>query len=757
MPNTVTTSELLARVKAAGQDDLKTIASELRSRIIDVVSKRGGHLAPSLGVVELTLALHHVFDSPRDAFVWDVGHQAYAHKIITGRDGAFDTLRTKGGVSGFPKRSESPHDPFGAGHSSTSISAALGIAEARRMSGEPGRTVAIIGDGSMTAGLAFEGLNHAGHLQNKNLIVILNDNQMSIDKNVGALARFMNKGITSPTYNRIRRDMRLLLSLISTEEMNLVELTRRAALVVKDFFLAGSLFEALGFRYFGPVDGHDLATLVPTMKSISNIVEAEGEKAAPILLHVITKKGKGYGPAERDPSRFHGIGPFDIESGNSEGSDPAPTPKGDGSLFKKGPVPTYTQVFGESLCDLMEADARVIAVTAAMPTGTGLDIARERFPGRYFDVGIAEPHAVCFAAGMASRGFRPVVAIYSSFLQRAYDQVVHDVCLQRLPVVFAIDRAGVVGEDGPTHHGLFDISYLRHIPNLTVMAPKDENELRAMLISAVNYQGPVAIRYPRGKGVGVEVEVDPRPIPIGRSTLVFPCCGPEGRGNPDSPIPNPESRIPSPESRVPIYDSRFTIFALGNMVSVAVGAARLLAEQGVSASVINARFVKPLDEAAVAEQLRLGCRIVTIEDGALAGGFGSSVLEFVNSLPRPETRDPRPETRDPRSESRIPSPDSRFTIHDSRTSDHRSPVAGHGIHGSLNGAPKILRLGYPDAFIEAGKVGELHAQYGLTAESVAASILAFARSAPADLNAETLDKASSPSADAVVECHTLSS
>jgi len=710
MPNSNTTSALLSRIKAAGTDELRDVADEIRAKILEVVSRRGGHLAPSLGVVDLTLALHHVFESPRDAFVWDVGHQAYAHKIITGRDGSFDTLRTCGGISGFPKRTESPHDPFGAGHSSTSISAALGIAEAKRISGEPGRTVAIIGDGSMTAGLAFEGLNHAGHLQNKNLIVILNDNQMSIDKNVGALARFMNKGMTSPTYNRIRRDMRLLLSLVSTQDVNLVELTRRAALVVKDFFLAGSLFEAMGFRYFGPVDGHDLATLIPTMKSIAGIVEAEGERAAPVLLHVITKKGKGYEPAEREPSRFHGIGPFDLATGNT-----AP-PSG---------APSYTGVFGESLCDLMEADARVLAITAAMPSGTGLDMARERFPGRYYDVGIAEPHAVCFAAGMASRGFKPVVAIYSSFLQRAYDQIIHDVCLQNLPVIFAIDRAGVVGEDGPTHHGLFDISYLRHIPNLTVMAPKDENELRAMLFSAVNYPGPVAIRYPRGKGAGVEVELTPRQITHGKAEIAYDPHRNYEAGNAGLPASREDPvEIETRDTRAETQSSpQFSILALGNMVNVAVAAARILEGQGVSASVVNMRFAKPIDEAAVIEQLRLGLILVTIEDGALAGGFGSSVLEFVNSLPRPETRDPKSETRYPR-------PDSRFTIHDSRTSDHRSPVTGHGIHDSLNGAARIIRLGYPDAFVEGGTVSELHRLHGLTAESVADVVLEVVRRQP---------------------------
>ena len=574
-------------LKNADTEELKKIAEDLRKRIISVVSNTGGHLAPSLGVVELTVALHHVFDSPRDSIVWDVGHQAYAHKILTGRDGKFDTLRTKGGVSGFPKREESEHDAFGVGHSSTSISAALGIAEAKRITGEAGKSIAVIGDGSMTAGLAYEGLNNSGHVRNKRLIVILNDNQMSIDENVGALASFMNKGLTNPVYNRIKRDFKALGKIFSTKEHDLVELTRRAALVVKDFFLAGSLFEAFGFRYIGPIDGHDIESLASTLTNISKNIDADEEDARPVLLHVITRKGKGYEPAEQKPERFHGLGAFNVE---------------DGSAKKKSGLPTYTKVFGETTCDIMRTDSRVVAITAAMPSGTGLDIVRDRFPGRYYDVGIAEPRAAVFAAGLASRGLRPIVGIYSSFLQRSYDAIIHDVCLQNLPVIFAVDRAGVVGEDGPTHHGVFDLSYLRHVPNLVVMSPKDEGELSRMLNSAIGYNLPVAIRYPRGAGLGVEVGADVTPIELGKAEVL---------SDPD--------------------DAKWAIFAIGNMVQTARDAAQKLSENGIATAVINARFAKPMDRDCVLDQARRGRSILTIEDNVLAGGFGGGVLELLNS------------------------------------------------------------------------------------------------------------------------------
>lgn len=605
-------------------------AQLLRDQLIDVVSHNGGHLAPSLGVVELTIALHKVFNSPKDAIVWDVGHQAYSHKILTGRGDQFHTLRKMSGISGFPKRSESEHDAFGAGHSSTSISAALGIAEAKRISGEAGKVIAVIGDGSMTAGLAFEGLNHAGHLKNKRLIIIFNDNQMSIDKNVGALSSFMNKGLTSPTYNRIRRDLGALLKIVSTKNLDLVELTKRAALAVKDFFLASHLFGAFGFRYIGPIDGHDIPLLISTLERISANIDNDDDFASPVLLHVLTQKGRGYQPAEDNPTRFHGVGPFNVE---------------DGTLIKSDvQKPTYTSIFGDAVCDLMKRDSRIVAITAAMPTGTGLDKAKTRFPGRYYDVGIAELHAVVMAAGMATRGFRPIVAIYSSFMQRAYDAIIHDVALQKLPVILALDRAGVVGDDGPTHHGLFDLSYLRHIPNLAVMSPKDGDELRSMIFSAADYGIPVALRYPRGTATIAAVDGEPKKIPLGEAEIVI---------NRD--------------------DANLSIIAIGNMVKVAIEAAIELEKLGIRASVINGRFIKPLDEDIILREAMLGRGIVTIEDNMLAGGFGSGVLELLNTK-------------------------------------------GHDD-------VQLLRLGYPDEFVEQGTIPELHEKYGLTPALVADRIM----------------------------------
>ena len=619
------------QIGTADFNSLAALAGDIRSQIVDVVSKNGGHLAPSLGVVELAVALHRVFELPRDSIIWDVGHQAYAHKILTGRDLSFQSLRQQGGISGFPKRSENEHDAFGTGHCSTSISAALGIAEAKRMSGEPGKSIAVIGDGALTAGLAYEGLNHAGHVLNKRLIVIFNDNQMSIDKNVGALARFMNKGLINPAYNRIKRDLKTLLKMIAIKDASIIGLSRRAAVVVKDFFLAGSLFEAFGFRYLGPIDGHDIETLVSTLKNISDNIDADDEKSRPVLLHIITKKGKGYKPAEDDPSRFHGTNPFNIEDGKPLSS-------------KRPGVPSYTSVFGTALCDLMKKDSRVVAITAAMPSGTGLDKVKDKFPNRYYDVGIAEPHAAVFAAGLATRGFKPVVAIYSSFLQRSYDAIVHDVCLQNLPVIFAIDRAGVVGEDGPTHHGVFDLSYLRHIPNLALASPRDEDELRNMVFSSVDYDCPIAIRYPRGEAVGVPIGANPRRIPIGKAEVISD---------------------PS--------DANCAIFALGNMVQVAIEAAGLLARRGIKASVINARFVKPIDEDCLFDQALRGRAIFTIEDNVLAGGFGSAVIETFN------------------------------------------------LKGMTHSS--VIRCGYPDEFVEHASISQLHEKYGLVPEALAGRIV----------------------------------
>lgn len=604
---------------------------KIREKLIADVSKSGGHLAPSLGVVELTVALHHVFESPKDSIVWDVGHQAYAHKLLTGRENKFHTIRQKGGLSGFPKISESEHDPFGTGHSSTSISAALGIAEAKRLAGHTGKTIAVIGDGSLTAGLAYEGLNNAGHVQNKNLIVILNDNKMSIDKNVGAISRFMNRGLTNPTYNRVRRDIKVLLKLISTKDLNILELTRRAALVVKDFFLAGSLFEAFGFRYIGPIDGHNLETLEETLRNISKDIDDNPDKSSPILLHVITKKGKGYKPAEENPTKFHGVGPFDIETGETKSSG--------------GPsAPSYTSVFGDTICKMMDSDSRIVAITAAMPDGTGLNKVKAAHPGRYYDVGIAEQHAVTFAAGMATRGFRPVVALYSSFLQRAYDCVVHDVCLQKLPVIFAVDRAGVVGADGPTHHGVFDLSYLRQIPGMAIASPKDEEELRQMMWSAADYGVPIAVRYPRGNGLGVAMGTDKVKLPLGKAEVV------RGHNNPQA-----------------------AVFAIGNMVDVACRASDELEEKGVRVDVINARFVKPLDKTIIEHYAEKCKTFITVEDNALAGGFGSAIMECLS---------------------------------DANLDD-----------------VKVKRLGYKDHFVEHGSIKELHVMNGLTPENLIKTIV----------------------------------
>ena len=475
-----------ADVKSLSPAELKDLAEELREIIIERVSINGGHLASNLGTVELTLALHYVFNSPVDKIVWDVGHQSYTHKLITGRYEKFETIRKYKGISGFPKIDESVHDAFGTGHSSTSISAALGIIEARDLIKKfkiqnskfkiPGKVLAVIGDGAMTSGLAFEGLNHAGQLK-KDLIVVLNDNEMSISKNVGALAAYLNRILTGDLYQRFKKQTRAFLEGIPKLGTPVTKIAQKAEETLKGLFLPGILFEELGINYVGPIDGHDIKLLIETFGNIKNSTE-------PTLVHVITKKGKGYEFSEKNPCIFHGVGPFEIETGSSL-SDAAAV--------------SYSAIFGRALTELAAEDERLIAISAAMREGTGLECFEKRFPDRFYDVGIAEPHAVTFAAGIAAQGLRPVVAIYSTFLQRGYDEIIHDVCLQKLPVVFAIDRAGIVGEDGPTHQGVFDISYLRHIPNLTVMAPKDDLELKAMLELALKHNGPSAIRYPRGK------------------------------------------------------------------------------------------------------------------------------------------------------------------------------------------------------------------------------------------------------------------
>ncbi len=552
---------------------LPKLAEELREIIVKTVAENGGHLAPNLGVIELTIALHYVFDSPRDKIVWDVGHQSYAHKLLTGRRDNFHTLRQYGGVAGFPKRSESPHDIVDTGHSSTSISAGLGLITAQDFLNQEGRVVVVIGDGSMTAGLAFEGLNNAGHLK-KDLIVILNDNEMSISPNVGALSSYLSRKLTGRVARRIKRDLEGLVTYLPGGE-HLLSVIKKSEDALKCILTPGMLFEALGFRYVGPIPGHNIETLIETLKNVKNL---EG----PTLVHVLTKKGKGYPPAEEEPERFHGLGPFEVATGRPK--------KG------KAKPPSYTNVFSRVMVRLGEEEPRLVAITAAMPTGTGLKAFGEHFPDRFFDVGIAEQHAVTFAAGLALGGMIPVCAIYSTFLQRAYDQIIHDVALTNLHVVFAIDRGGIVGEDGPTHQGQFDLTYLRAVPNMVVMAPKDENELQHMLYTAIKHNGPIAVRYPRGSGVGVSLDWELREIPIGKAELLR-----EGED--------------------------LLILAIGNMVYPSLEAAERLAEQGLSVAVVNARFAKPIDEELIVSLAKQIGRVVTVEENTLLGGFGSAVLE----------------------------------------------------------------------------------------------------------------------------------
>ena len=561
---------------------LPDLAAELRRVIIETCAANGGHLAPSLGVVELTIALHRVFTTPADRIVWDVGHQAYAHKLLTGRRERFGTLRTYGGISGFPKREESPHDAFDAGHASTSISAATGFAAARDLAGRKNKVVAVIGDGSMTGGMAYEAMNHAGHM-NRDMIVILNDNEMSIAENVGALSNFLTRTGSSEFVYRFKKNVESFLGRLDTVGKDLLHLAKKVEDSFKGFFTPGMLFEAFGFEYIGPIDGHDLPMLMETLENVKKYHDA-------VLVHVLTKKGKGYRPAEDDPSLFHGVGPFDVKTGKV--------------IKGKGGAASYTAVFGSAICKLAAEDDRVVALTAAMPDGTGLTPFATQFPDRFFDVGIAEQHGVTFAAGLAAEGLRPVFAVYSSFLQRAYDLVFHDVCLQNLPVTFALDRAGIVGNDGPTHHGVLDISYLRHLPNMTLMAPKDENELQHMLATAVQHDGPVAIRYPRGNGVGVALDQLLQPLPMGCSEML--------RDGDDG-----------------------VILALGAMVYPALEAARQLElSGGPSVAVCNARFVKPLDDAVILSLAQRYGRLVTLEENVLQGGFGGAVLELLEEQER---------------------------------------------------------------------------------------------------------------------------
>jgi 1-deoxy-D-xylulose-5-phosphate synthase len=577
LDNILETINSPADLKKLSLPQLEKLAGEIRGLLIHTVSQTGGHLAPNLGVVELTIALHRVFDSPRDRIIWDVGHQAYVHKILTGRRGRFGTLRKLGGISGFPKREESAHDIFGTGHSSTSISAALGVALARDINREKHRVIAVIGDGSLTGGQAYEALNYAGNLET-DITVILNDNEMSIARNVGAMAEYLAKLRTDPSYNRMKRDVEYLLRRIPAIGDSVAKTVERLKDGLKYLVVPGMLFEELGFTYIGPIDGHNLV-------SLTDVLQKSRHMKGPVLIHVITCKGKGYEPAEKNPDKFHGVGPFCVETGE---------------IIKNGGNPSYTSVFGDALAAAAEGDDDIVAFTAAMAEGTGLRKFATRFPHRFFDVGIAEPNAVTMAAALAAEGKKPVVAVYSTFMQRAFDQVIHDVCLQKLPVVFAIDRAGIVGEDGPTHQGVFDLAYLRQIPNLTVMAPKDENELRHMLCTALNLGGPAAIRYPRGCGLGVDTSEPMHRLEVGQAEELRP-------------------------------GKDVVLLAAGVMAAPCLAASDLLARQGIRAGVVSARFVKPLDEQMLRRLARDVGVIVTVEDNVLAGGFGSAVLEYISN------------------------------------------------------------------------------------------------------------------------------
>lgn len=564
-------------IQSLAETELQALGQEVRRRIIATVSSNGGHLAPSLGVVELTLALLAEFDINKDKLVWDVGHQAYAHKLLTGRAASFSSLRTLGGISGFPRPEESKYDYFGVGHSSTSISAALGMALARDLAGEDHHVIAVIGDGSLTAGEAFEGLNLAGHM-GRRLIVVLNDNEMSISPNVGALSLFLSRTLSRRWVRQTRREALKFLRGIPRIGHKLALYAMRGEWSFKSFFTPGMLFEAFRFNYIGPVDGHDLSALR------QNLQMAAAVEDGPVLLHVRTVKGKGYAPAETNPTLYHGIGHFQPESGEVKG---------------KGGQRSYTSVFGETLVKLAGNNEKIIAITAAMPEGTGTDLFRSRFPERFVDAGICEQHAVTFAAGLASRGFKPYLAIYSTFLQRGYDQIVHDVCLQNLPVVFCIDRAGLVGQDGATHHGAFDLSYLRHIPNMNILAPRDENLLRHCLFTAEKFPAPLAIRYPRGSGAGVSLDEPLRKLAQGECEIL--CQG-----------------------------ERLAIIAIGTTAYPAMTAAELIKQQtGIAPLVFDPIWIKPLPARQLLELAHNFKAILIVEEGALAGGIGSAILELL--------------------------------------------------------------------------------------------------------------------------------
>ncbi|MDD7502210.1 MAG: 1-deoxy-D-xylulose-5-phosphate synthase [Elusimicrobia bacterium] len=553
------------------KEHLPTLCEELRQTIIQTASHNGGHLGSSLGAVEIITALHYVFNTPDDKIVYDTGHQAYAHKLLTGRQKDFSTLRKEGGLSGFPKRTESNFDTFGVGHASTAISAALGMAIARDQKHEKNKVIAVVGDGCLTGGMAYEAMQNAGLLRT-DMLVILNDNQMFISKRVGALGKALTKLLTTKYVQLAEEKATNFLKRFDELGNNAAKLAKRA----RSILFPGTLFEEMGFRYFGPVNGNDINEMIEVLENLKDV-------KGPVMLHVVTKKGKGYKPAEEKPTKFHGIGIFDVETGDSLG---------------KASCMTFTQAFSKALLTLAEKDPSITAITAAMPEGTGLDAFRDKYPSRYFDVGIAEEHAATFAAGLAAGGIKPIVALYSTFAQRCYDQILHDICLQNLPVVFALDRAGLVGEDGPTHHGVFDLSFLRDMPNLILAAPADENEMQHMLKTAFEAKAPFVLRYPRGAGFGIALDKEPKALPIGKGVWL--------KKGKDA-----------------------TILAIGNRVHPALDAAQKLAEKGVDCGVVNMRFVRPLDKKLIDEALTISPRLVTVEDNMLSGGFGSAVAEYL--------------------------------------------------------------------------------------------------------------------------------
>jgi 1-deoxy-D-xylulose-5-phosphate synthase len=600
-----------ADLKRLSAPQLEQLAAEIREELITGLSRTGGHLGPNLGVVELTIALHYVFNTPQDHFVFDVSHQAYVHKLLTGRRDRFHTIRSPGGLSGFMLRTESPHDCYGAGHAGTALSAALGMAVGRDQLGGSENVVALIGDASLTCGITYEALNNIAH-QTKRLLVVLNDNEWSIDKNVGAIAAYLNAIVTHPKYYQLHESAGKFVEKLGGKSA--LRMARKAEEAAKSMLWPSVIFEELGLKYYGPIDGHDTPTLIKTFEFLKT-------QNRPTLLHVLTQKGKGFEPAIQKQKKFHGLGPYDPETGET----------------KSPGQRTYSEVFADTLVKLADLNPRVVAITAAMPSGTALDRFQPRHPSRFFDVGIAEEHAVLFAAGLATKGLKPFCAIYSTFLQRSFDPILHDVCLQNLPVVFCLDRGGLSGDDGPTHHGLFDIGYLRSIPNLVHMSPKDEDELADMLYTAMLYDGPIAIRYPRGVGPGAPVKDVPRAIPIGKAELLEHA-----------------------------EDARDAIFALGTLVPMAHEIARKLEGEGFSTAVINARFAKPIDVEMLEFYARSVEVILTLEDHALMGGFGSAVLEELNVL-------------------------------------------------GLN--TPVVRIGWPDQFIEHGKPDALRAKYGISVDA----------------------------------------